>query len=80
VEIIADLHRVQVLCDGRVVADHERLCQTPNRVRPGPCRGGEPVAPPAYGRGAYPTAAPEVEARGLADYDTALGLTDQTVP
>ena len=25
VEILADLHRVQVLCDGRTVADHERL-------------------------------------------------------
>src|SRR6185436_194826 len=25
VEIIADLHRVQVLCDGRMVADHQRL-------------------------------------------------------
>jgi len=25
VEIIADLHRVQVLCEGKLVADHDRL-------------------------------------------------------
>ena len=25
VEVIADLHRVRVLCDGRLVADHERV-------------------------------------------------------
>ena len=25
IEVIADLHRVRVLCDGRLVADHERV-------------------------------------------------------
>jgi hypothetical protein len=75
VEVIADLHRVRVLCDGRVVADHERAwawhqtisdpvhvaARTLRRERVGVLR---------------PVAEPDVEQRSLSDYDTALGLDD----
>jgi transposase len=74
VEIIADLARVRVVCDGRPVADHERIwawhqtlsdpehvsaAKTLRRNRIGLLR---------------PAPDPEVQTRCLADYDTALGL------
>jgi transposase len=74
VEIIADLARVRVVCDGRPVADHERIwawhqtlsdpehvsaAKTSRRNRIGLLR---------------PAPEPEVQTRCLADYDTALGL------
>ncbi len=74
VEVIADLHRVRVLCDGRLVADHERIwawhqtisdpehvaaARTLRRERVGVLR---------------PVQQGEVEQRCLADYDTALGI------
>jgi transposase len=79
VEIIADLHRVLVRCDGRVVADHQRLWAK-----------HQTVSDPAHVEAAKllrrkrlemarRTSAPEVEVRCLADYDTALGLADQGV-
>jgi transposase len=76
IEVIADLQRVRVLCDGRVVADHERVwawhqtisdpehvaaARTLRRERLGVLR---------------PVAEPDVEQRPLSDYDTALGLDD----
>jgi hypothetical protein len=79
VEIIADLYRVLVLCDGRVVAEHERLWAK-----------HQTVSDPAHVEAAKllrrkrlemarPAAAADVEVRCLADYDTALGLADETV-
>jgi transposase len=74
VEVVADLARVRVLCDGKPVADHERVwawhqsladpdhvtaAKALRRNRAGPLR---------------PAPEPEVEQRCLADYDTALGL------
>jgi transposase len=76
IEVIADLARVRALCDGKPVADHERIwaahqsisdpehveaAKTLRRVRIGMLR---------------PAPEPEVEVRSLADYDTALGLDD----
>jgi transposase len=79
VEILADLRRVQVLCDGHVVADHERLWARHQTV-------SDPVHVEAakllrrkHLEVARPTAAPEVEVRCLADYDAVLGLTDEGV-
>jgi hypothetical protein len=74
VEVLADLQRVRVLCDGRVVADHERIwakhqtLSTDEHVK----------ALRATRVGLLRPAAPngEVEIRPLSDYDTALGLTD----
>ncbi len=76
VEIIADLHRVQGFCDGRVVADHDRLWARHQSV-------SDPehvAAARALRRDRIsvlrPAPEPEVEQRALTDYDTALGLDD----
>ena len=76
VEVIADLHRVRVLCDGQLVADHARLWARHQTVS-----DPEHVAAARLLRGeriglVRPTPEPEVELRCLADYDTALGIDD----
>ena len=84
VELLADLHRVRVLCDGTLVADHQRLWAKHQTVSdPGHVEAAKllrrqhlDIAGPIHRQ---PTAAPDVEVRCLADYDTALGLTDQGV-
>jgi transposase len=79
VEIQGDLHRVHVLCDGRPVADHQRLWAKHQTV-PDPTHvEAAKVLRRKHLEVARPTADPEVEIRRLADYDTALGLTDETV-
>ena len=76
VEVVADLARVRVLYDGRVIADHDRVwakhqtLSADEHVAAARALRAERVgllrpAPPA-----------EVEIRPLADYDVALGLTD----
>jgi transposase len=74
VEVIADLARVRVHCDGKVVADHERIWARHQTI-------SDPehvVAAKVLRRkriGALrPATEPDVEVRCLADYDTALGL------
>ncbi len=78
IEVIADLARVRVLCDGRAVADHERVwakhqtISDPEHVAAGKLLRRERfsvVRPPSD---------TEVEIRSLSDYDTALGV-DGTV-
>ncbi len=81
VEIVADLARVRVLCDGRTVADHERLwarhqtisdlvhVEAAKLLR----RKHLDIARDT----ARPTATLDVEIRRLTDYDTALGLTER---
>jgi transposase len=84
VELLADLHRVQVFCDGTLAADHPRLwakhqtVSDPAHVEAAKAlrRQRLDLTRPAHRR---PSTAPEVEVRCLADYDTALGLTDQGV-
>jgi transposase len=78
VEVIADLHRVKVLCDGRVVADHERIWAKHQTIS-----ADEHVTAARALRAQRvgllrPAPAAEVEIRSLSDYDTALGLTDDT--
>src|SRR6266487_728291 len=73
VEVIADLHRVRVLCDGRLVADHERVwawhqtISDPEHVAAARALRRERVGV------LRPVQQGEVEQRCLADYDTALG-------
>jgi transposase len=74
VEIIADLHRVRVFCEGKLVADHDRLWARHQTV-------SDPdhlTAAKALRRDRItlvrPGSEPEVQTRCLADYDTALGL------
>lgn len=76
IEVVADLGRVRVLCDGRTVADHERVWakhQTLSDV--------EHVSAAKLARReriglVRSTTDTDVEIRPLSDYDTALGLDD----
>lgn len=76
VEIIADLARVRVLCEGKVVADHDRLwahhqtVSDPEHVASAKTLRQQRIAI------LRPAPEPEVELRCLADYDTALGVDD----
>jgi transposase len=78
IEIVADLARVRVVCEGRQVADHERAwakhqtISDPEHVAAAKLLSRERfslVRPPAD---------TEVQIRSLSDYDTALGI-DGTV-
>jgi transposase len=76
VEVIADLARVRVLCDGRSVADHDRVwawhqtISDPEHVAAARALRRERVGV------LRPVQQSEVEQRCLADYDTALGIDD----
>jgi transposase len=74
IEVRADLDRVRVLCDGRRVADHERIWAK-----------HQTITDPQHLRAAAalrrqrlqllrPPAQTQVEVRRLTDYDTALGI------
>jgi transposase len=74
IEVAANLERVRAFCDGRVVADHERIWAR-----------HQTLTDPAHWAAAQalrrqrltvvrPPAEPEVQIRCLADYDAALGL------
>ena len=80
VEVVADLNRVQVFCDGRLVADHARVWARHQTIT-------DPVhvaAAKALRRDRVgllrPAPEPEVEQRRLTDYDDALGITTTTTP
>lgn len=79
IEVTADLHRVRVWCDGRPVADHERVwakhqtLSDPDHVAAAKALRKERFD--VVGR----TGEPEVEQRRLTDYDDALGVTDEGV-
>jgi hypothetical protein len=79
VEVIADLARVRVLCDGRPVADHERLWARHQTVSDPTHVAAAKALRRKHLDVARPTTQPEVEIRCLADYDTALGLTEEGV-
>jgi hypothetical protein len=75
IEVTAGLARVTVLCDGKVVAGHDRIWAR-----------HQTITDPAHLAAARalrreritiigPAAEPEVEQRSLVDYDIALGLT-----
>ena len=76
VEVIADLDRVRVLCDGRPVADHERAWAWHQTI----CDPEHLAAATGLRRSRIglvrPAPEPEVEIRCLADYDVAPGLDD----
>jgi len=77
VEVRADLDRVRVVCDGRLVADHDR-CWARHQTISDPAHVHAAAAlrhhRAVVGRGT--TDASEVELRCLADYDQAFGLDD----
>lgn len=78
IEVVADLARVRVLCDGRTVADHERVWAKHQTISdPEHVAAAKLLRRERIGL-VRPTAETAVEIRSLADYDTALGI-DGTV-
>jgi len=76
VEVFADLQHVRVLCEGRVVADHERAWAKHQTLSSEEhVAAARALRTERVGR-LRPAPSHEVETRTLADYDTALGLTD----
>jgi transposase len=74
IEVTAGLHRVRVFCDGKVVADHERIWAWHQTVSdPGHIAAARALRRERVGV-LRPVAGPDVEQRSLSDYDTALGL------
>jgi transposase len=74
IEVTADLERVRVLCEGQVVADHQRVWAWHQSIS-----DSAHVAAARALRRQRVTALrrppePEVQIRALADYDTALGM------
>lgn len=73
IEVTADLKRVRVRCQGRIVADHERLwawhqtISDPDHVAVARALRGDRAV-------LRPVAELDVEQRALTDYDTALGI------
>jgi len=74
IEVIADLRRVRVLCDGKTAADHERIWAWHQTISdPAHLQAAKALRERrAVVLRAVPE--PEVEQRSLADYDTALGI------
>jgi transposase len=76
IEVTAGLDRVTVACDGKTVASHERIWARHQTITD----AGHAAAAKALLRERITIARPpreaEVEIRCLADYDTALGLTE----
>jgi transposase len=74
VEIAADLDRVRVLCEGKVVADHERIWAWHQTISdPSHVEAARALRRQRAGA-LRPVPEPEVEQRCLADYDAALGV------
>jgi hypothetical protein len=74
IEITAGLERVRAACDGKTVADHERIwarhqtISDPEHVAAAKLLRRERIGV------LRPAPEPEVEVRALADYDAALGI------
>jgi transposase len=74
VEIVADLTRVRVFCDGKVVADHDRLWAKHQTLSdPEHVAAAKRLRHQRIGL-VRPAAEPDVQIRCLDDYDAALGL------
>lgn len=71
---IADLVRVRVMCEGKVVADHARLwARHQTVVDPAHLAAAKTLRQQRIAL-VRPAPEPEVELRCLADYDTAVGV------
>jgi transposase len=79
VEVTADLHRVRVLCDGKLVADHGRIWAKHQTITDEAHRQAAIRLRRDRLTVVRPPVEPDVQVRCLADYDTALGL-DSTDP
>lgn len=74
VEVAADLTRVQVNCDGRVVADHARVWAAHQTITDPAHLAAAKALRRARVELVKPPVEAEVQVRDLASYDTALGL------
>ena len=74
IEVIAGLDRVRVLCDGKAVADHERIWAWHQTMSDPAHVAAARALRERHAVALRPVAEPEVEQRCLADYDAALGL------
>ena len=81
IEIIADLDRVRAVCDGKGVADHERAWAWHQTITdPQHVEAARALRRNRIGALRPAAAEPQVQIRCLADYDTALGVTDDQGP
>ncbi len=77
VEVVADLTRVRVLCEGRTVADHERAWARHQTIAAKEhITAARALRAQRVGLLRPAPAAEDVQIRPLSDYDIALGLTD----
>ncbi len=80
IEVIADLARVRVLCEGRPVADHERIWAWHQTISDPEHVAAATLLRTRRGRVLRPAAEPQVQIRCLDDYDTALGVGEGLDP
>jgi transposase len=75
IEAIADLNRVRVLCDGQLVADHDRVWAKHQTISdPEHVAAARAMRTQRVGLLRPAAAGEQVQVRALADYDAALGL------
>jgi transposase len=75
IEVIADLHQVRAFCDGKPVADHERIWAWHQTISdPEHVAAARLLRSERVGTLRPVQAEPDVQIRCLDDYDTALGL------
>ena len=79
IEVIADLDRVRAYCEGRIVADHDRIWAKHQSLTLARARAAAKQLRRERIGLARPPPEPEVEIRCLADYDTALGVDARTM-
>jgi transposase len=80
VEVVADLERVRVRCDGRLVADHARCWARHQTITdPDHAQAAARLRDQHRHASRDELGGPEVELRCLADYDTAFGLEGEGV-
>ena len=79
IEVTADLHRVRVWCEGKLVADHDRVWAKHQTLSdPDHVTAARVLRKERFDVVGRP-GEPEVEQRRLTDYDQALGVTDEGV-
>ena len=81
IELVVDLDRVRAFCEGRLVADHQRVWAWHQSVSdPEHVAAAKALQRQRAGlfRPVEPAAAVQVQQRPLTDYDTALGLDTDT--
>ncbi|HEV8566701.1 MAG TPA: IS21 family transposase [Actinoplanes sp.] len=74
IEVVADLQRVRAFCDGKLVADHERVWARHQTLTDQAHRRAAIALRRDSLHVVSPPAEPDVQIRCLADYDDALGL------